>query len=290
MTTPTYQSTSTRIASDISSLFTKQTSSIEELLDNALTIEQLLVNPSKPDINRPTCTQSEKKALLSMMITGMRQVITDVLTSLLVWNKLNYANPTSGTIGISSLTDRVYYGGNVIDEKNDVNKNNESNIDGIGYDLDNGIKDSFVDTNHPVRNDFDNISTYNSSYCLSDENKNQLCGNGTNKSDYAAVISSNGIHNKGNNNNDSELDESADNVASCDVLVHDNNGSINDNSKDNDNINQEESNCFVVVHNGENGVYTYAPNNNNYSINSTNTTTNIYIDIEKTVFVLHFNC
>ena len=55
--------------SDImSNPLTKQVSSMEELLDNELSMEQLLINPSKTDINRLTCTPPDTKTLLSVMI------------------------------------------------------------------------------------------------------------------------------------------------------------------------------------------------------------------------------
>ena len=61
------------IASDImSNLLTKQASSMEELLDNALSMEQLLVNPSKTNINCPTCTPPNKETLLSVMISSTK--------------------------------------------------------------------------------------------------------------------------------------------------------------------------------------------------------------------------
>ena len=82
MTIPTYQPTGTRTGSDImSNLLTKQVSSMEELLDNALNMEQLLVNPSKTDITHPTCTPPDNKILLLVTISSMEQIVIDTLTS-----------------------------------------------------------------------------------------------------------------------------------------------------------------------------------------------------------------
>ena len=86
VTVPTYQPTSTQIASDVmSNLLTEQASSTEELLDNAFSIEQLLVNnPSKTDINCSICTPPDRETLLSVMISSMKQIVTDASTSPLI--------------------------------------------------------------------------------------------------------------------------------------------------------------------------------------------------------------
>ena len=78
--TPTHQPKRT---SDImNNLLTTEVSSMEELLDNALKMEQLLANPSTTDLTHPTCTPPDNETLLSAMISSMKQIVIDTPTSL----------------------------------------------------------------------------------------------------------------------------------------------------------------------------------------------------------------
>ena len=62
-------------------LLTTEVSSMKELLGNALKIEQLLANPSTTNINYSTGTPPDNETLLSLMISGMTQIVTNTPTS-----------------------------------------------------------------------------------------------------------------------------------------------------------------------------------------------------------------
>ena len=51
--------------------------SMKELLDNALEMEQLLANPSTTDTTHSTCTIPGNGTLLSVMISSMKQIMTN---------------------------------------------------------------------------------------------------------------------------------------------------------------------------------------------------------------------
>ena len=56
-------------------LLTTEVSSITELLDNTLKMEQLLANPSTTDTIHLTCTIPGNEALLSVMISSIKQIV-----------------------------------------------------------------------------------------------------------------------------------------------------------------------------------------------------------------------
>ena len=56
-------------------LLTTEVSSITELLDNALKMEQLLANPSTTDTIHLTCTIPGNETLLLVMISSMKQIV-----------------------------------------------------------------------------------------------------------------------------------------------------------------------------------------------------------------------
>ena len=84
-------------------------------------MEQLLVNPSKTDINCPTCTPPDKEILLSVMISSTKQIVTDA----------------------------------VIDGKDNVDKNVCTNVstNDPTHGLDNNNHDNFITNNNAGRVD-----------------------------------------------------------------------------------------------------------------------------------------
>ena len=76
MTTPTHQSMTTLKSANISHLLTQEVSSMEQLLNNALKIEQILIQEGIIH-QLPTNTTTAGNHLLTMMISGISQIVAD---------------------------------------------------------------------------------------------------------------------------------------------------------------------------------------------------------------------
>ena len=132
MTTPTYQPTSTRTASDMSKLLAKQASSMKKLL----------ANPSNTDTQHPTLTPSSMKKLLPMQILGMNKLIANASTPSLIQNELNCVKFTFDTDGVPFTNDIAINNNNAGNNNENVDKNNNnSNVIVVNANV-NGIVDT----------------------------------------------------------------------------------------------------------------------------------------------------